>query len=125
MKNERVIKFRAWTDQPGMIENFCWLQGDENHFRAEDLTNGPYSHCNILHVMQFTGLLDKNGKEIYEGDIVKTSTDKALVIGWSPRFASFVIMSAAWMFTHWFGEAMDALDCEVIGNIYENQNLLK
>jgi uncharacterized phage protein (TIGR01671 family) len=74
--------------------------------------------------MQFTGLLDKNGKEIYEADIIKTTTDKLMAITWSERFASFCIERDGWAFQHWFGEAMEANECEIIGNIHESPELL-
>lgn len=70
-------------------------------------------------LLQYTGLHDKNGKEIYEGDIVR-STD------WNPEVYKVIFDRGAFCFTA--GELMP-IDCkylekfDVIGNIYENPEL--
>lgn len=74
---------------------------------------------------QFTGLKDKNSREIYEGDIVKCGNFVYQVVYEGERFASFTLHRKEDMFLHYFGEAMEAKDCEVIGNIYNNPELLK
>lgn len=74
-----------------------------------------------LEIMQYTGLKDKNGKEIYEGDIVEGSTQDDYprsVIGFED--GSFVIQQAPlakWKVSHF--------ELTIIGNIYENPELIE
>lgn len=117
MKN-RVIKFRAW-DGTFMINPYCDLRG-HNHFWGEDLTNTPYK--SPISVMQFTGLHDKNGKEIYESDVVKahdhpTGADDATGEVYYEQ-GSWRVRGALCTLSE-FGTAWT----EVIGNIYENPEL--
>lgn len=80
-------------------------------------------------ISQYTGLHDKNGKEIYEGDIVYgwlcyTEEDMAY-IEYQEETMSFVTIPA---FEKWSGryfELCDGNDVEVIGNIYDNPELLR
>ena len=111
--NNRQIKLRAW-DGSEMI--YPYGKGFNNI-----LTNG-----NILDrfsiVMQYTGLKDKNGKEIYEGDILSKWYSRDLsgndIIKWNEE----VEFETA---NEWAGFNITFLDkCEIIGNIYEQPHLI-
>lgn len=111
----RDIKFRAWD---GIRMTTSGIQ-----FSA---TTGLLTMIKDMPLMQYTGLLDKNGKEIYEGDILSNKdTDGNMVVNWCPISAGFCLDKKGWMFSHYFKEAVDANQCEVIGNIYEDLELLK
>lgn len=125
----REIKFRSWVtefsdDNQVMIDNFCFLNNEENHFMAEDLTNDRPCVGEVHSVMQFTGLKDKNGKEIYDGDIISGSGNNKR-IKWSDNLACWVgvniELETSWTYLH----QMPTRYIQVIGNIHENKELLK
>ena len=72
-------------------------------------------------VGQFTGLKDKNGKEIYEGDIAKQIWDP-FKEGREPKIAEIIIEPTRGVCVG--GAPIWIHDCEIIGNIYENPELL-
>ena len=134
----RTIKFRAWDEQNKIMHNdFQFIKsGDEGNdwivFTSDKQTLQDSTHPfenpyfgQQLKIMEYTGLKDKNGVKIFEGDVLKTETEKPMVVGWSERFASFVLNREGWLLSHWFGESCDPEKREIIGNIHQNSELLK
>ncbi len=109
----RAIKFRAWdSHNKVMITPYAELIG--GRFWGEDLTNTGYAEPLPEHVMQFSGLLDKNGKEIYEGDIVKDSFGNEYKVVYN-EFCAFMLYSNDVDFMAIYPNII----IEVIGNIHE------
>lgn len=118
----RTIKFRAWDKEDNR------MIVDEQDFIPLKVTNKGVLRLSPLHVenlwsivngercevMQFTGLTDKNGKEIYEGDIVEA-------IGMSP--GKVIFENGTFRFDNGSCSIVEDMDhysgFEVVGNIYE------
>ena len=112
----RESKFRTW-DGLRMTKSGIMFNSTTGHLLA--IANQP--------LMQYTGLLDKNGKEIYEGDIVSFNTSYELdnddcsgitEVKWIEKEAGFFPFT---LNNRW---RCDVENVEVIGNIYENPELL-
>ena len=128
----REIKFRAWDKEKKKM-----LFGAECGFMFE-VEDGAveYDFCDILNgprfeVMQYTGIEDKKGVEICEGDIIKVET---IAMGrWEEGKEIYEIKWIRGGFSRCYGEGNlplwwldeDTERLEVIGNIYENPELLK
>ena len=117
----RPIKFRVW-DFDGL--NGKWFWPTENFGHALDYAvqfNKP--------VMQFTGLHDKNGKEIYEGDVVKFKANYTLKpTGWLNGvmvYYEHMFVLSVGIEQYEINEETEGFgySSEVIGNIYENPEL--
>ena len=128
----REIKFRAWLKEDKKMENVKTMDFTDKTIRC--LKKNEFINAYLLRrvsfddveLMQYTGVKDKNDKEIYEGDILffRDENTKYVVV-WQDT--AFIIKSIE---IRKYSEKMCWLDdteicCEIVGNIYENKNLLE
>jgi uncharacterized phage protein (TIGR01671 family) len=121
----RTIKFRAWDKKNKSMEY------DITGFECNDLgidgvfIDGDYHSLRDTELMQFTGLLDKNGKEIYEGDIVK-QLDSIYVIEWGNAGFDAIrqcCLGCGTKTTYLISVLSDG-HYTIIGNIWDNPELI-
>ena len=139
----REIKFRVWDnkykymnykvlvgiygdwekvkDDKNYTACAMWIEPDKVDYKCDPHWANFEPYHKDIHLMQYTGLKDKNGVEVYEGDKVMfdnewTEPDEIGVITWNKDTASFQIKG------HIPSSSMKHLDrMKVIGNIYENE----
>jgi uncharacterized phage protein (TIGR01671 family) len=120
----RIIKFRAWSvgrKEMEIVSGLYWFE--ENYFHSTIDNNGYI-------LMQYTGLKDKNGVEIYEGDIVEIERryGRVPIVAECKYFCSnvcgFSLVNKNGTYSVGYsGSAV--VGRKVIGSIYENPELLK
>ena len=140
----RKFKFRVWASNsnhpggamfyPGDGSFAITLFGDLIHNHTNNMHDGfawARIAFNEIEVMQYVGLKDKNGEEIYEGDLL------SLHGGAKPVIGEVIFEYGCFCFkAPWIGEGnhypelkyyieVEFVECEVIGNIYENPELVK
>src|SRR3990167_1244900 len=119
----RIIKCRAWDGAKMLHYSGRYGTGDTGSpndmtFFCEDNNTGGKEH----ELMQFTGLLDKDGKEIYEGDIVNVDEAGKCRVDYLDHSMKFYFQTLEG-YDKQFTATSDKV--EIIGNIYENSELLK
>nr|UVY07306.1 MAG: YopX protein [Bacteriophage sp.] len=127
----RVPKFRAWDKiskkmfPVGEIDfdyEFAYLE-EENGYRCE-------RDFDEIDLMEFTGFKDKNGEEVFEGDIIKDSEGFIAHVVYDKEYAGFGLNYQPFDLVGGLSVTFEELKneyrntFEVIGNIYENKDLL-
>jgi uncharacterized phage protein (TIGR01671 family) len=143
----REIKFRAWSKTDIELKlplKFVWtINEDEGEVafafvmeKDHECTYPPivvFGDSNNWIIEQYTGLQDKNGKEIYEGDIVKDRFDRIMQVKWWNYRLCWVAISETnfhhadlfdWCEKDENYDRTDVARVQVIGNIHENPELL-
>lgn len=132
----RPIKFRAWDGDSGRM---CEVRRLDLHEPKTALLafhhlDGEYDveevALSLIELMQFTGLLDRNGKEIYEGDIIEVweEVDRERLFSVKCEVTWWELVAGWWLGS--VSRSLGALErknlqAEVVGNIYENPELLE
>ena len=124
-----IPKFRAWHktwEEMGEVKRIRFDdEGDVCTVLFKGKTLGTNTPVDEIKLMQSTGLKDKNGKEIFEGDIVKMSKDVYSEPTYYEvvrhRGGAYRLESKQHGCELWLRHT----NCEVVGNIYENRELLE
>ena len=127
-----IPKFRAWHNELGRMMSISdmWFNVESlGEIGLNDAVMNDYitASPDEIILMQSTGLKDKNGKEIFEGDIVDYKGRKA-VVKWHGSYASFIyrfVDELQEMVSEWHPLFLAYYHFEVISNIYENKELLE
>jgi uncharacterized phage protein (TIGR01671 family) len=131
----REIKFRAWLKEDKKmvnVETMDFTDKSIQYLKKSEINNAYIlrrESFDDVELMQYTGLADKNDTGIYEGDIVlikldETSTWHKTVVGFKKgAFIANLIDEEDYVYIFHHGFTGD--DFEIIGNVYENKNLLE
>ena len=123
-------RFRAWTEEGKvMYYDAHPFKNDTLLLSYDEIAFDEVPASDFI-LMQSTGLKDKNGKEIFEGDVVKYEVGRNTYteeVAYDKNFAGFGVKDAKANVVFTFGEITEdigIISLEVIGNIYNNQGLL-
>lgn len=118
----KEIKFRAYFPNKAEMKIVATQNIYEGNNTYLYLSPMPGSNYESIKLMQYTGLKDKNGKEIYEGDIIRDNDSFLWEVYWED--GSFYAKGGEYELSEHLIEFIPDW-CEVIGNIFENLELLE
>ena len=128
----REIKFRAWDKERKIMTEVKEIFFDNEFARLEfwegNVSCYEHKYFDEVETIQYTGLKDKNGQEIYEGDILKDNKSRISKVIWHGSFAGFVyeyVDKSNKVYSNPNNLHLCYMKMEVIGNVYENRNLLQ
>ena len=124
----REIKFRAWDKKnKTMAYDNTYVCDITITFSGQIFCHDSYYEIYDydFDLMQYTGVKDVNDKEIYEGDILKRVDDSKVVIKYSVNSHSFEWYSLQIPDRYWNSDSSQWELSEIVGNIYENPELVK
>ena len=124
-------KFRAWTEEGEVMYYDVYPFRNDTLLLSYDEIAFDEVPASDFILMQSTGLKDKNGKEIFEGDVVKYEVGRYTYteeVAYDKNFAGFGVKDADANIIFTVGELVEDIDLsslEVVGNIYNNPGLLE
>lgn len=128
-----IPKFRVWLPNPDVERMLRVKALVFEHDKTRCVCGYAYDFYledEDAIIMQSTGLRDKNGKEIFEGDILAIETDEGILnvnIFWDSKHALFMFESKKYNEKDLLAELVEdnTYPFEITGNIYENPDLIK
>lgn len=121
----REIKFRIWDDKLKVLYTPEKEEEIKDLWALPEMKGGVLKVKPEIKVMQFTGLQDKNGIDIYEGDILDTTDGVETVVYEDACYYVSSLLHACPLYTYASADyAYNNPECTIIGNIYQNPELL-
>ena len=120
----REIKFRAWDKENEKMMKVSSLHLENKEISVKE--NGTFRLFRMQDLMQFTGVKDKNGKEIYENDLISCNKYKNIVVFFENGcFKVKYSKNDTTNVTCTLDTFLEKYKCKISGNIYENFELLE
>lgn len=124
-----IPKFRAWDKETQTMLDISLIDFKKSVLVGEHWEFGETNFINFddVNLMQSTGLFDKNGKEIFEKDILDYNGRK-VIVKWHGSYASFIyefVDELQNRKTEWKPLYLSYYHFKIIGNVYQNPGLLE